>query len=73
MILKLPTKKSLGSDCFLGEIYQVFKVELSAVFLKLFQKHYEKIPKTFSNGIYSCNLTLEWTPYAQLHNTPQQQ
>ena len=37
-IKKLSTNKSLGSDGFINEFYQIFREELTAILLKLFQK-----------------------------------
>jgi len=38
LILKIPTNKSPGPDDATGEIYQIFRKELTPTFLKLFQK-----------------------------------
>ena len=37
-IKNLPTKKSLGSECFTAEFYQKFREELTPILLKFLQK-----------------------------------
>ena len=39
MFKNLPTNKSPGPDGITGEFYQTFRVELTSIFLKLFQKN----------------------------------
>ena len=56
MILKLPTNKSPGPDCFTGKFHQVFGEELTPTTLKFFQKIAEEgtIPRSF----YEASITL---------------
>ena len=56
MILKLPTDKSPGPDCFTGKFHQAFGEELTPTTLKFFQKIAEEgtIPRSF----YEASITL---------------
>ena len=54
-IKNLPTKKSLGSDAFTGEFYQI-KEELMPTLFKLFQKIEEE--RIFPNAFYEASITL---------------
>ena len=56
VIKKLPTHKSLGSDGFTGEFFRAFKVELTPILHRLFQKIQEdgRLPNSF----YVANIIL---------------
>ena len=56
MILKLPTNKSPGPDGFTGEFYQIFREEVTPIFLKLFQKLAEE--GTLPNSLDEATITL---------------
>lgn len=42
VIKNFPKRKYLGPGCFIGELYQRFREELTPVLLKLFQKFEEE-------------------------------
>ena len=54
-ILKLPTSKCPGPDGFTGELYQIFREELTSS-LKLFQNISEQ--GTLPNSFYEASITL---------------
>ena len=56
MIKNLPTNKSQGPDGFTGEFYQIFREELTPIFLKLFQNIAEG--GTLPNSFYEATITL---------------
>lgn len=41
-VVKIPTNKSVGTESFTGEFYQIFEEELALTLLRLFQKTEEK-------------------------------
>ena len=56
MIKNLPTNKSPGPDGFIGEFFQIFREELTPIFLKLFQNMAEG--GTLPNSFYEATITL---------------
>ena len=56
VIKNLPKNKSLGSDSFTGEFYQIFREEIMPILLKLFQKIVEE--GTLPNLFYKATITL---------------
>ena len=56
VIKLLPTNKSPGLDGFIGEFYQIFREELTAILLKLFQNIAEG--GTHPNSCYKASITL---------------
>ena len=56
VIKNLPTNKSPGPDGFTGEVYQIFREELTSILLKLFQNIAEG--GTLSNSFYKATITL---------------
>ena len=56
VIKNLPANKSPGPDDFIGEFYQKFREDLTAILLKIFQKIAEggKLPNSF----YEATITL---------------
>ena len=52
----MPTNKSPESDGFIGEFYQIFRKELTSIFLKLFQKTAEE--GILPNSFYEATITL---------------
>ena len=56
VIKNLPTNKSPGPDGFIGEFFQIFREELTPIFLKLFQNMAEG--GTLPNSFYEATITL---------------
>ena len=56
VIEKLPTNKSPGSNCFIGEFHRTFKKELMLILLKLFQKIKEE--EMLPNSFYKTSITM---------------
>ena len=56
VIKNLPTNKSPGPDCFIGEFSQTFRDELTPILLKIFQNIAER--GTFTNSFYEATITL---------------
>ena len=56
VIKKLPKKKHPGPDGFTGEFYPLFRVKLTSILLKLFQKIAKE--GTLSNSFYEVTITL---------------
>ena len=52
----LPTNKIPGSEGFTGELYKIFREELTPILLKLFQNIAER--GTFPNSFYKATITL---------------
>ena len=55
VIKYLPTNKSPGLDGFTGKFYQIFREELTAILLKLFQNIAEG--GTLPNSFYEATIT----------------
>ena len=55
VILKLQTNKTSGPDCFTGKCYEMFREELTLIFLKQFTKITEK--GTISDLLYEVPIT----------------
>ena len=56
VIKNLPKNKSPGPDGFTGEFYQIFREELTAILLNLFQKVSKE--GTLQNSFYKATITL---------------